>query len=86
MSAGRALFDPADVQGCGFKVDLIPAQIDQFGRSQAMPIGHEQHGGVPVAVAIALGRLSQPLDLMLGEIFAAPQLAVAAPLGGNCSF
>jgi hypothetical protein len=31
-----------------------------------------------VAVAIALRRIDQPLDLMLGEVFARPQVAVLA--------
>jgi len=31
-----------------------------------------------VAVAVALGRLNQPLDLMLGEVLAGPQVAIAA--------
>jgi len=37
-------------------------------------------------VTIALRHVDQPLDFMLGEIFAGPQVAVAAALGGNCSF
>jgi hypothetical protein len=51
-----------------------------------MPVGHKDHGGVPVAVAIALRRIDQPLDLMLGEVFARPQVAVLASSWRNCSF
>ena len=36
MCAGRAVLDPADVQGRGLEVDLLPAQIHHFGR----PVGH----------------------------------------------
>ena len=50
-----------------------------------MPVGDKDYGGVPVAVAVALGRLNQPLDLMLGEVLAGPQVAVAAPPRDNCS-
>ena len=86
MDTRSARLDSADVQGRGFEVDLIPPQVHDFGRSQAMPVGHQDHAGVAVAVAIALGRRDQPLDLMLGEVFARPQVAVAPPPRGNCSF
>jgi hypothetical protein len=86
MGAGGARLDSADVQGRGFEVELIPPQVDQFGGPQAMPIGDKDHNGVPVAVAVALRRRDQPLDLMLGEVFARPQVAVSAPPRRNCSF
>ena len=41
MRGRRAVLGPADVQGCGFEVDLLPAQVHHFGRSEAMPVGHE---------------------------------------------
>jgi hypothetical protein len=49
-------------------------------------VGHEDHRGIPVAVAVARGGLHQPLDLSLGQVFAGPQVAVPAPSWGNCSF
>ena len=51
-----------------------------------MPVGDKDYGGVPLAVAVGLGRRDQSLDLMLGEVFARPQVAVATPPWGNCSF
>jgi len=33
MRAGSALLEPADVQGGGSEIDLLPAQVGQFGRS-----------------------------------------------------
>lgn len=66
MSAGRALFGPADVQGCPAELDLIPAQIRQLRGSQAMPEGHQDHGGVAVTPAVFSGGLHQPLDLGFG--------------------
>src|SRR5271155_4192448 len=51
-----------------------------------MPIGQEDHRGVTVAVAIALGRFHEPLDLGLGQVLAGAQVAVGEALGGNCSF
>ena len=31
------------------EVDLIPTQIKEFGSAEAVPIGDQDHGGVPVA-------------------------------------
>ena len=86
MRGRRALLDPADVQGGRPEVHLIPTQVDQLGRSQAVPVGHEDHGRVAVAPAVALGNLDEPLDLGLGEVLAGAQLGVGGALGGNCSF
>jgi hypothetical protein len=65
VRAGRALLDPADVQGGRSEIDLLPAQVDQLGDPKAVPIRHEDHGRIPVAVAVALGGLDQPFDLGL---------------------
>jgi hypothetical protein len=51
-----------------------------------MPVGDKDRGGVTVAVPIVLRCRDQPLDLVLGEVFARPQVAVAASPWGNCSF
>src|SRR5262245_54679987 len=51
-----------------------------------MPVGHQNHHGIPVAVAVAHGGLHQSLHLGLGQVFAGPQIAVTAPFGRNCSF
>ena len=86
MGAGCALLDPADVQGGRFELHLIPAQVHQLGGAQAVPVGHKDHRGVPVAPAVALGRVHQPLDLGLGQVLAGAQLGVGEALRGNCSF
>jgi hypothetical protein len=39
MRRRRAIFDPADVEGAGFEVDLLPTQVDDLGRPKAMPEG-----------------------------------------------
>ena len=85
MGAWGALLDPADVQGGGGELHLIPAQVHQFGDTQAVPESHENHHGVAVAPAVALGRFHQPLDLGLGQILAGPQVGVSRTLGGDCS-
>src|ERR1035437_2171075 len=51
-----------------------------------MPVSHEDHGGVPVTVAIVLRGLDQLFNLSLGQVLSAAQLAVRLPPRGNCSF
>jgi hypothetical protein len=41
MDAWRALLDPPDVPRGRPELDLIPAQVYQFGNLQAVPIGHK---------------------------------------------
>jgi len=50
-----------------------------------VPVGHKDHGGVPVAVAVALGGFHKRLNLGWGEVFAGPQFAIGEPSGRNCS-
>jgi hypothetical protein len=45
------------------EVDLVPAQIADLGRPEAMPEGDQDHGGVAVTVPVALGGLDQTFDL-----------------------
>ena len=85
MGAWGALLDPADVQGGRSELHLIPAQVHQLGGPQAVPVGHQDHGGVPVAPAVALGGVHQPLDLGLGQVLAGAQVGVGRALGGDCS-
>ena len=71
MRAGCAFLGLADVQGGRSEVHLIPTQVNQFGRPEAVPKGHQQHGGVPVAVAVALGGVDEPLDFGFRQMLAA---------------
>jgi hypothetical protein len=32
-----------------------------------VPVGHQDHGPIPVAIAVVLGGLDQPFDLRLGQ-------------------
>jgi hypothetical protein len=86
MRAGAALLDPADVQRGRVEVDLIPAQVRQLGRSQAMPIGHKDHRAVPVTPAVSLGGLEQSFDLRFRQIFAGSQVGIGTAGGRDCSF
>jgi hypothetical protein len=51
-----------------------------------MPVRHQDHGGVTVAIAVAIGSLDQSLDLGLGQILPRPQLGVWPATWRNCSF
>ena len=44
-----------------------------------MPVSHQDHGGIPVTVAIALRGLDQFFNLGLGQVLAAAELAVRLP-------
>ena len=83
--ARRAVLDPPDVEDGGPELDLVPSQVAQLGRSQAMPEGDQDHGGVPVPVAVGLGRLDQGLDLAGGEVLPGAKLGVRTPCRRNCS-
>jgi len=85
MGAGAALLDPADVQRRRGEVDLIPAQVRQLAGPKAMPVGHQDHRGVPVRPSVALGGPEKPFDLGLRQVFAPPQVGVGAALRCNCS-
>jgi hypothetical protein len=66
MRCRLAVFLARDVNRCGMEVDRVPSEFAYLGSPEAMPVGDEDHGGVPVAVAITFRGLDQPLDLGLG--------------------
>jgi hypothetical protein len=77
VGRGNALLGAADVEQVLLEVHLVPSQGAQFGDAQAMAVGRQDHGGVPVAVAVAgLGRLHQVGHFGGGEIFARVALTV----------
>jgi hypothetical protein len=82
ISSGYA--DPAS-NPVPVEVALVPAQVHQFGSPQAVPVGHQDHGGVPVTVPVALGCLGQADDLGFGQILAGSQLGIRHPARRNCS-
>ena len=41
-----------DVHRRGMEVDRVPSEFAYLGSPEAMPVGDEDHGGVPVAVTI----------------------------------
>jgi hypothetical protein len=51
-----------------------------------MPVCHQDHGGVTVAVAVALGCLGKLLGLSLRQVLSRPDLGIGTPRRSNCSF
>jgi hypothetical protein len=70
MRCRRALLRPTNGHGAGIEVDLVPAQVRQFARSQTVTVGYQDHRGVPVTPAVGSGGFQQPLDLGLGQVLA----------------
>jgi hypothetical protein len=85
VCARRAVLDPADVQHGAGEVDLVPAQVADLGRPEAMPEGEQDHGGVAVTVAVALGRLDQRRDFIERQMLPCAQVGVLGSLRRNCS-
>src|SRR5262245_18261410 len=84
MDAGRAILAPADVQDGHLELDLLPAQVTELSRSQAMAEGQTEHRAVPMALPIALGGLDQKLDLVLGEVLAGAVVGIGSPPSRYC--
>jgi hypothetical protein len=76
MCARFSILDPVHMQVSGTKIDLFPAQVDNFGCPQAMPIGNEDHRRVSVTVSVAFRCLNELLNLGLGQVLAAAKFAV----------
>jgi len=88
MHAGNAVLQAAHMDEAMQKVDLIPGQRAQLGDTQAVPEGDQDHGGIAQAIAApaALGSRHETLYLLGGEVFARPNVPVAAPGGGTVPF
>jgi hypothetical protein len=66
VRARGTILDPADMHDRAVEVDLVPAEITGLGRSLAVPVGQQDHGGVTVTVPVAPRGLGQRLDLVRG--------------------
>src|SRR4051795_11526256 len=80
------LLQAADVHVPLAQVDHVPAQADQLGDAQAVPVRDEDHRAVAVRVAaeaFATG-LAQSLHLFTGQELARSQLGVGAPWRREC--
>src|SRR6516164_911176 len=85
MHAWHAVLDAGDMQEAMHEVHLLPPQRAQFGRSEAMPVGEQDHGRVPVAMAVVPGSLHKPFDLTLRQVFTLAVMGVGEATSANCS-
>jgi hypothetical protein len=53
--------------------------------AQAMPVSDQDHGGVAMAMAVALGGVAQALDFGVGQMLAAAVGCVGPPTRRDCS-
>jgi hypothetical protein len=79
MCTRLSILDPVNVKSGGSEIYLLPAQVNNFGGSQAMPIGNEDHRRVSVTVSVTLRGLDELLNLGFGQVFAAAKLTVWPP-------
>ena len=63
MGARRASLDPADVQCPQGKLDLIPAEVNEFGGTKAVSVRQQNHRDVPMPPAVLPGRIHEALNL-----------------------
>src|SRR5271154_6453440 len=86
MRAGSTALCPTDGQRVPVEVDLVPTEVYQLTNPEAVAIGHQDHGGVALAVSVPPGGLGQALDLSIGQILPRPQFGIGfADRHGNCS-
>ena len=77
MSAIGTILGPPHMDAAGVQLDLRPFQIAQLRGTQAVTIGNQDRGRVPMAVpAVLAGGIDKPLDLLVGQVFPLPQLGV----------
>ena len=50
-----------------------------------MPEGQQDHGRVPMAMAVVPGSLHEPLDLTLGQVLTLAVMGVRQAASANCS-
>src|SRR5262249_42425305 len=86
MGTRLPAFYSADMKRRRIEVDLLPPKVCDLRRSEAMPIGNENHRRIPVTVSIVLCSLDELLDLGLSQVLPAAKLSIWLPLRGNCSF
>jgi hypothetical protein len=69
VDAGDSILHPVNVQAALGQLDLLPLQVADLRRPQAMAVGDQDHGCVAMPVtAMLVGTVHQPLNLALGEV------------------
>jgi hypothetical protein len=70
MNGRFPAFRTSYMQAAVGEVKVVPPEPDQLTGAQAMPIGHQNSGGVPMAPTVLPGSVHQPLDLGLFQVLA----------------
>jgi hypothetical protein len=83
VDALDAVLDPVDVKLSALEVMLLPPELAHVCRSQSVPIRHQDHSRITVAVPVLAGGLHQLLHFTRREIFTGAQVAVGPP-DRNC--
>ena len=65
MYAGNPVLDTVNVQAALGELDLLPLQVADLRRPQAMAVGDQDHGRISTMLS---GAVHQPLDLALGRL------------------
>ena len=77
MGARQPVLAPSDMQKPLTQIHLVASQADQFRNAQSMPVGDQNHRGVPVTMAPELsGCGNQPVDLGRCQVLAAAALGI----------
>src|SRR6266513_6276466 len=85
MNAVDAILRPGHMQPAVREVHLLPSQGAKLRRTQPVPESQQNHGRVPVPIAVVTGCLHEPLDFLLREVFTAAVMRVGAATSANCS-
>jgi hypothetical protein len=82
VRAGDPVLDASHVQEALIEIELIPAQVDEFGHAQAVPVGEENHRVIAVPMASeAASRFAQLLDLGWREMLTGPDVTMFMAFG-----
>ena len=84
MRAGRAAFDPADMEGGRGELDLLPLEVNKLSRPKAVPVGRQNHRRIALTPAVLAGGI-EALNLTFSEMFAGSQGGIGRPLWHDCS-
>ena len=75
MHTGYAPLGSADMHSAGGELNIVPPQRHKLAGPQAMPVGNQDGGGVPMAPAVAPRGIHQLLDFPLGQVLAGSRRA-----------
>jgi hypothetical protein len=76
----RAPLEPANVHGRGAEINLVPSQINEFADPETVAKHHQQHGAVPVTMAVLLGPVEQEVEFGSEQMLPCPILGVQLTL------